>query len=122
MRHNPICTIDFEKTVFVFTPILFIDNLCQWAVTTSVDYSLAILLQVIILLSTGGLNGGGHLINKYEVLAIHGCLLFLHALLNNLPIIWLAHLGTIAAVWNIIGNSEIIELYSVGNIWCFNCI
>ena len=81
--------------------------------TTSVDYSLAILLQVIILLSTGGVNGGGHLINKYEVLAIHGCLLFLHALLNNLPIIWLAHLGMIAAVWNVIGNSDIIELYSV---------
>jgi hypothetical protein len=71
-------------------------------VTTSVDYSLAILLQVMILLSTGGANGG-YLINKYQVLAIHGGLLLLHAALNNLPVHWLAHLGVVAVAWNIIG-------------------
>ncbi|XXG42852.1 hypothetical protein AAC387_Pa01g3026 [Persea americana] len=41
----------------------------QWAVTTSVDFSLAQLLQVIILLSTGGTNGGGYLASKYIIAA-----------------------------------------------------
>ena len=71
--------------------------------TTSVDYSLAVLLQNIILLSTGGANGGGYVLNKYQVLAIHGGILFLHATLNSLPINLLAHFGTIAAVWNVFG-------------------
>ncbi|KAH1190713.1 Amino-acid permease BAT1 [Glycine max] len=50
----------------------------QWAVTTSVDYSLAQLIQVIILLSTGGKNGGGYEASKYVVIAFHGGILFLH--------------------------------------------
>ncbi|BAT93817.1 hypothetical protein VIGAN_08035500 [Vigna angularis var. angularis] len=41
----------------------------QWAGTTSVDFSLAQLIQVIILLSTGGKNGGGHEASKYVVIA-----------------------------------------------------
>jgi hypothetical protein len=96
--------------------IIFSFSVCltiQWAVTASVDYSFAILLQVIILLSTGGANGG-YLMNKYQLLAIHGGVLLLHAALNNLPINWLAHLGKFAALWNIIG----IPLISC-NICCF---
>ncbi|KAH1190712.1 Amino-acid permease BAT1 [Glycine max] len=50
----------------------------QWAVTTSVDYSLAQLIQVIILLSTGGKNGGGYEASKYVVIAFHGGILLLH--------------------------------------------
>ncbi|KAI4385917.1 hypothetical protein MLD38_003904 [Melastoma candidum] len=75
----------------------------QWAVTTSVDFSLAQLLQVIILLSTGGKNGGGYEASKYVVIAFHGGILLLHAILNSLPISWLSFLGQLAAAWNLLG-------------------
>ncbi|KAF2310914.1 hypothetical protein GH714_018393 [Hevea brasiliensis] len=42
----------------------------QWAVTTSIDFSLAQLIQVIILLSTGGKNGGGYEASKYAVIGV----------------------------------------------------
>ncbi|XP_016455627.1 amino-acid permease BAT1 homolog [Nicotiana tabacum] len=75
----------------------------QWAVTTSVDYSLAQLLQVIILLSTGGVNGGGYQASKYVVIALHAAILLLHAILNSLPISWLSFFGQLAAAWNVLG-------------------
>nr|GEW64154.1 amino-acid permease BAT1 homolog [Tanacetum cinerariifolium] len=75
----------------------------QWAVTTSVNFSLAQLIEVIILLSTGGKNGGGYVASKYLVLAIHGGLLLVHAIINSLPISWLSFFGQLAAVWNILG-------------------
>ncbi|KZV37934.1 hypothetical protein F511_17706 [Dorcoceras hygrometricum] len=75
----------------------------QWAVTTSVDYSLAQLIQVIILLSTGGKNGGGYEASKYVVILIHGGILFLHAILNSLPISLLSFFGQLAAAWNVLG-------------------
>ncbi|XP_034926520.1 amino-acid permease BAT1 [Populus alba] len=75
----------------------------QWAVTTSVDFSLAQLIQVIILLSTGGKNGGGYEASKYVVIAIHGGILLLHAALNSLPISVLSFFGQLAAVWNLVG-------------------
>lgn len=75
----------------------------QWAVTTSVDFSLAQLIQVIILLSTGGRNGGGYEASKYVVIGFHGVILLLHALLNSLPISWLSFFGQLAAAWNLAG-------------------
>lgn len=75
----------------------------QWAVTTSVDFSLAQLIQVIILLSTGGKNGGGYEASKYVVIGFHGGLLLLHAILNSLPIRWLSFIGQLAAAWNVVG-------------------
>ncbi|XP_009786770.1 amino-acid permease BAT1 homolog isoform X1 [Nicotiana tabacum] len=75
----------------------------QWAVTASVDFSLAQLVQVIILLSTGGLNGGGYQGSKYVVIALHGGILLLHAILNSLPISWLSFFGQLAAAWNVLG-------------------
>ncbi|XP_059452035.1 amino-acid permease BAT1 homolog isoform X3 [Corylus avellana] len=75
----------------------------QWAVTTSVDFSLAELIQVIILLSTGGKNGGGYEASKYVVIGIHGVILLLHAIINSLSISWLSFFGQLAAGWNIIG-------------------
>uniref|UniRef100_A0A5B6YKE5 Amino-acid permease BAT1 n=1 Tax=Davidia involucrata TaxID=16924 RepID=A0A5B6YKE5_DAVIN len=75
----------------------------QWAVTTSVDFSLAQLIQVIILLSTGGKNGGGYEASKYEVIGFHGGILLLHAILNSLPISWLSFFGQLAAAWNLVG-------------------
>ncbi|XP_038705737.1 amino-acid permease BAT1-like isoform X2 [Tripterygium wilfordii] len=81
------------------TPATFL----QWAVTTSVDFSLAQLIQVIILLSTGGKNGGGYEASKYVVIALHGGILFLHAILNSLPISVLSFFGQLAAAWNLVG-------------------
>ncbi|KAJ6988112.1 amino-acid permease BAT1 isoform X1 [Populus alba x Populus x berolinensis] len=75
----------------------------QWAVTTSVDFSLAQLIQVIILLSTGGKNGGGYEASKYVVIAMHGGILLLHAALNSLPISILSFFGQLAAAWNLVG-------------------
>ncbi|XP_074274914.1 amino-acid permease BAT1 homolog [Silene latifolia] len=75
----------------------------QWAVTTSVDFSLAQLIQVIILLSTGGKNGGGYEASKYVVIGLHGGILLLHAILNSLPISWLSFFGQLAAAWNVAG-------------------
>ncbi|KAL1568388.1 Mitochondrial branched-chain amino acid (BCAA) aminotransferase [Salvia divinorum] len=75
----------------------------QWAVTTSIDFSLAQLIQVMILLGTGGKSGGGYEASKYVVIAIHGGLLLLHAALNSLPISWLSFFGQIAAAWNVLG-------------------
>ena len=78
----------------------------QWAVTTSVDYSLAQLIQVIILLSTGGKNGGGYEASKYVVIAFHGGILFLHGVINSLPISLLSFLGQLAAIWNVLGMKD----------------
>ncbi|KAK4423523.1 Amino-acid permease BAT1 [Sesamum alatum] len=75
----------------------------QWAVTTSVDYSLAQLITVIILLSTGGKHGGGYEPSKYVVIAFHGGILLVHAILNSLPISWLSFFGQLAAAWNVLG-------------------
>ncbi|PSR87766.1 Amino-acid permease [Actinidia chinensis var. chinensis] len=75
----------------------------QWAVTTSVDFSLAQLIQVIILLITGGKNGGGYDASKYVVIALHGGILLLHAIINSLPISWLSLFGQLAAAWNLVG-------------------
>uniref|UniRef100_A0A1D1YJJ7 Putative amino-acid permease C15C4.04c n=1 Tax=Anthurium amnicola TaxID=1678845 RepID=A0A1D1YJJ7_9ARAE len=76
----------------------------QWAVTTSVDFSLAQLLQVIILLSTGGKNGEGYSASKYVVICFHGGILLMHALLNSLSISWLSFFGQFAAAWNVMGR------------------
>ncbi|KAI8023114.1 hypothetical protein LOK49_LG03G00866 [Camellia lanceoleosa] len=75
----------------------------QWAVTTSIDFSLAQLIQVIILLSTGGKNGGGYEASKYVVIVIHGGILLLHAFINSLPISWMSLFGQLAAGWNLVG-------------------
>lgn len=71
--------------------------------TTSIDYALATLVKVIILLSTGGANGGGYNASKYEVIGIHGGILVLQACMNSLSIHWVAHFGNIAALWNFLG-------------------
>ncbi|KAI3924735.1 hypothetical protein MKW92_006028 [Papaver armeniacum] len=75
----------------------------QWANTTSVDFSLAQMVQVIILLSTGGKNGGGYLASKYVLICIYGGVLFVHGVLNVLPVKFISILGNVAALWNIFG-------------------
>ncbi|KAJ8422492.1 hypothetical protein Cgig2_000561 [Carnegiea gigantea] len=63
-------------------------------------FSLAQLIQVIILPSTGGKNSGGYKPSKYVVTAFHGGILLLHAILNRLPISWLSFFGQLGAAWN----------------------
>ncbi|OWM68030.1 hypothetical protein CDL15_Pgr017598 [Punica granatum] len=75
----------------------------QWAVTTSVDFSLAQLISVIILLSTGGKNGGGYEASKYVIMCFHGGILLLHAIINSLPISVMSFFGQVAAAWNLLG-------------------
>ncbi|CAM6112112.1 unnamed protein product [Calypogeia fissa] len=75
----------------------------QWAVLASVNFSLAVLLQVIILLATGGANGGGYFASKYVVLAFHAGILFSQAVINSLSITILGYLGPLAAIWNMFG-------------------
>ncbi|XP_048135945.1 amino-acid permease BAT1 homolog isoform X1 [Rhodamnia argentea] len=75
----------------------------QWAVTASIDFSLAQLIQVIILLSTGGKNGGGYEASKYVVIGFHGGILLLHAIMNSFPISVLSFFGQLAAAWNLLG-------------------
>jgi hypothetical protein len=65
---------------------------------------LAQLIQVIILLSTGGNKGGGYLASKYVVIAFHAGILLIHAFINSLPITWLSFFGQLAAAWNMLGN------------------
>ncbi|CAO1940906.1 unnamed protein product [Urochloa humidicola] len=74
----------------------------QWACTTSVDFSLAQLIQVIILLSTGGANDG-YLASKYVVMAIYTAILIVHGFINSLPIHWLSFFGQLGAFWNVAG-------------------
>uniref|UniRef100_M4E7U5 Amino acid permease/ SLC12A domain-containing protein n=1 Tax=Brassica campestris TaxID=3711 RepID=M4E7U5_BRACM len=61
------------------------------------------LIQVIVLLSTGGKDGGGYEGSDYVVIAIHGGILFIHALLNSPPISVLSFIGQLAALWNLLG-------------------
>ena len=58
---------------------------------------------MIILLSTGGKNGGGYEASKYAVIGFHGAILLIHAMINSLPISWLSLFGQLAAAWNFIG-------------------
>lgn len=82
----------------------------QWAVTTSIDFSLAQMIQVIILLSTGGKTGGGYEASKYVVIGIHGGILLLHAIINSLPISWLSLFGQLAAAWNLVGMNSFLAI------------
>ncbi|KAK7280418.1 hypothetical protein RJT34_25482 [Clitoria ternatea] len=75
----------------------------QWAGTASVDYSLAQLIQVIVLLSTGGKNGGGYEASKYVVIALHAGILFLHGIINSFPISVISFLVKLGAIWNVLG-------------------
>ncbi|KAK3162989.1 hypothetical protein QOZ80_1BG0096240 [Eleusine coracana subsp. coracana] len=82
----------------------------QWAGTTSIDFALAQIVQVIVLLGTGGLNGGGYMASKYVVLAIYGAILIIHGIINSLPIQWLALFGQLGAFCNVAGIFTLVIL------------
>ncbi|KAG0615789.1 hypothetical protein M758_5G067200 [Ceratodon purpureus] len=75
----------------------------QWATTCSADFALAQILQIIVLLSTGGANGGGYVLTRNQIVAIIAALLVSQGLLNCLPIQILDYLGLFAVAWNVIG-------------------
>ncbi|EFJ35714.1 hypothetical protein SELMODRAFT_438586 [Selaginella moellendorffii] len=75
----------------------------MWSGTASVNFSLALLLQVTILVSTGGSNGGGYYASKYVVVCLYGGILVLCGLINVLGIRWLSWLGTVVGFLNILG-------------------
>ncbi|KAF8781226.1 hypothetical protein HU200_000696 [Digitaria exilis] len=79
--------------------------LASW-VTGCIDFALAQLIQVIVLLGTGGLNGGGYMASKYVVLAIYAGILVIHGLINSLRIQWLAWFGYLGAFWNAAVQTE----------------
>ncbi|EAZ14808.1 hypothetical protein OsJ_04736 [Oryza sativa Japonica Group] len=81
-----------------------------WAATTSVDFALAQLVQVIVLLSTGGANGGGYMASNYVVLAIYGAMLVIHGAINSLPIQCLSWFGQLGAFWNAAGVFVLVAL------------
>ncbi|TVU34715.1 hypothetical protein EJB05_16562 [Eragrostis curvula] len=85
----------------------------MWAGTTTIDFALAQLIQVIILLGTGGLNGGGYMASKYVVLAIYGAILIIHGIINSLPIQWLALFGHLGAFFNVAGIFTLVILIPV---------
>ena len=58
---------------------------------------------MIILLGTGGANGGGYMASKYVLVAIYGVILILHGLINCLPIHWLSWFGHLGVFWNTAG-------------------
>lgn len=75
----------------------------QWAGTCSAMFALAQVMQIIVLLSTGGANGGGYILTKNQIVAVHGGLLVSLGLLNSFPIQLLDYIGLFAVVWQIIG-------------------
>lgn len=106
--HSFLCISIYNLCFKCLTFALYEYFLLQWAVTASIDYSLAELIAVIILLSTGGKNGGGFEASKYVIIGLHGGILFLHALINSLPISYLSFLGQLAAAWNVFGKEIIL--------------
>lgn len=76
----------------------------QWASTCSVSFALSQMLGGMVLLGTGGANGGGYVMNKYEVVATNAAILFSSGLLNCLPIKYVDYLGLLSAAWNFLGT------------------
>lgn len=76
------------------------------------------MIQVIILLSTGGANGGGYEASKYVVIAFHGGILLMHAILNSLPISVLSFFGQLAAAWNIVGMKNFLVFSPFSTLYC----
>uniref|UniRef100_A0A0D3EYL0 Amino acid permease n=1 Tax=Oryza barthii TaxID=65489 RepID=A0A0D3EYL0_9ORYZ len=68
------------------------------------------LVQVIVLLSTGGANGGGYMASNYVVLAIYGAMLVIHGAINSLPIQCLSWFGQLGAFWNAAGVFVLVAL------------
>jgi hypothetical protein len=76
----------------------------QWAATCGVCFSLTQILQVIVLLSTGGANGGGYMLSKYAQIGLQAVILLSLGLLNCLPVQYFAYVSNLSMVWNALGK------------------
>ena len=90
----------------------------QWAATCGVCFSLTQLLQVIVLLSTGGANGGGYLLSKYALIGLQAIILVSLGFLNCLPVHYLAYIGNLAMVWNVLGKILVTPTLILPQILC----
>lgn len=72
----------------------------------------------MVLLGTGGGNGGGHLMDKYALIGIHGGLIVSQGLLNCMPIHYVDYLGLLAVVWNILGETVYLRFPSQIHKYC----
>ena len=79
-------------------------NYMQWAATCGVCFSLTQILQVIVLLSTGGANGGGYILGKYALIGLQAVILLSLGLLNCLPVQYFAYVSNLSMVWNGLGK------------------
>lgn len=62
----------------------------------------------MVLLSTGGANGGGYVLNKYQLIGIHGGAIVTEGLLNCMSIEYVDYLGLLAVAWNILGETNVL--------------
>ena len=76
----------------------------QWAATCGVCFSLTQILQVIVLLSTGGANGGGYILSKYALIGLQAVILLSLGILNCLPVQYFAYLSSFSMIWNALGK------------------
>ena len=76
----------------------------QWAVTASIDFSLAQWIGTTILLSTGTATDGGYYPKKGVIIAIYGGILVIHGIINSLPVHVLAWAEIFSVGWHIIGQ------------------
>lgn len=76
----------------------------QWAATCGVCYSLTQILQVMVLLGTGGANGGGYVLSKYALIGLQAVILLSLGLLNCLPVQYFSYVSNFSMVWNALGK------------------
>jgi hypothetical protein len=76
----------------------------QWTSTCIASFALSQMLQVMVLLGTGGANGGGYLMNKLKIVVTDTTILFTTVLLSSLPIQYVDYLGLFSATWNFPGT------------------
>ncbi|KAL5148440.1 Amino-acid permease BAT1 [Glycine soja] len=111
--HHSISTINCQPSGINVSMLVFVSGNLQLVgeqhilkfneAATSVNFSLAQLIQVIILLCTSGKNGGGYEASKYEVIAFNGGIMFLHGRINSVPISVISFLRQLGVIWNVLG-------------------
>ncbi|PSC69717.1 amino-acid permease [Micractinium conductrix] len=76
----------------------------QVAVTAGIDYTFASFLCTIIMLGTGGANGGGWVATQGQLLGVYVATLGVHATINTFANRLLAMLNGISVVWHVVGT------------------
>ncbi|KAJ7525830.1 hypothetical protein O6H91_17G069500 [Diphasiastrum complanatum] len=77
------------------------------------EYLLAQLLGVVILLATGGAQGGGYKLSNFEVVGVTAALFVLHFFVSIVKTKWLGHLSSIGAWFQILSIIVIVIILLV---------